>query len=135
MIKINNKTNKITTDCKTVGEFMTEAAAVFYSSVIIVDGCRYEFIETPKVRVTDETQIESVTMDRNGDIVITTKPRPKTVTRHGWVNLYHKGWIDGIIPGCRLFKTQEEAADLFDISLECEKLATARVEWEEEVEK
>lgn len=133
MIKINEQTNKIITDCKTVGEFMTRAAAIFYDCVIIVDGCRYEFSETPKVRVTDETQIESVTMDGNCDIVITTKPRPKTVTRHGWVNLYHKGWIDGIIPVCRLFKTQEEAADCFDISIDCEKLATARVEWEEEI--
>jgi len=133
MIKINNETNEITTDCKTVGEFITQAAAVFYSCVIIVDGCRYEFVRTPKVRVTDETQIETVTMDRDCDIVITTKPRPKTVTRHGWVNLYHKGWIDGIIPGSRLFNTQEEAADRFDISIDCEKLATARVEWEEEV--
>lgn len=131
MIKINKENWKVETDCKTVGEFMTEAAAMFYNCVIIVDGCRYEFKESPKVRVTDNTPIGSVTMDGNGDIFITTKPCPKTVTRHGWVNLYHKGWIDGIIPGSRLFKTEEEAAGRFDISTDCEKLATARVEWEE----
>lgn len=133
MIKINNQTNEITTDCKTVGEFMTEAAAIFDYCVIIVDGLRHEFIENPRVRVTDNTPIDSVTMAENCDIVITTKPSPKTVTRHGWVNLYHKGWIDGIIPGSHLFKTEEEAAASFDISTDCEKLATARLEWEEEV--
>ena len=127
MIKIDTETNEIKTDCKTVGEFMTQASEIFYCCSIIVDGCRYEFHDSPKVRVTDNTPIGSVTMDGNGDIFITTKPQPKTVTRHGWVNLYHKGLIDGIIPGCRLFKTEEEAADRFDISTECEKLATARV--------
>lgn len=133
MIKIDKTTNKITTDCKTVGEFMTQAAAIFYCCAIIVDGCRYEFHDSPKVRVTDDTPIGSVTMDGNCDIVITTKPQPKTVTRHGWVNLYHKGWINGIIPVGRLFKTKEEAAASFDILIDCEKLVTARVEWEEEV--
>lgn len=133
MIKIDTETNEIKTDCKTVGEFMTQAAAIFYCCAIIVDGCRYEFHDSPKVRVTDDTLIDSVTMGSDCDIVITTKPFPKIVTRHGWVNLYHKGLIDGIAPGHRLFKTEEEAADSFDISMDCEKLATARVEWEEEV--
>lgn len=134
MIKIYKQVTidrQVTTDCKTVGEFMTESAAIFDYCVIIVDGCRFEFYNDPKVRVTDDTPIGSVTMDGNGDIFITTKPQPKTVTCHGWVNLYHKGLIDGIIPGCRLFKTEEEASASFDISIDCEKLATARVEWKE----
>lgn len=131
MIKIDKENFKIKTDCKTVGEFMTEAAAIFGHNIITVDGCRYEFRDKPNIRVTDDTPIGSVAMADNGDIVITSMPRPKTVTRHGWVNLYHRGWIDGIIPGSRLFKTKEETAFHFDISTECEKLTTARVEWEE----
>ena len=141
MIKIDKQTKEITTDCKTVGEFMTEVAALFGGNVyIIVDGCRFEFFDSPKIRVTDDTPLGSVAVERADSLLsgvpvlrVTTAPKPKTVTRHGWVNLYHKGWIDGIIPGSRLFKTEEEAASSFDISLECEKLATARVEWEEEI--
>lgn len=133
MIKIDKQTKEITTDCKTVGEFMTEAAAIFDHCAIIVDGCRYEFHDSPKVRVTDGTPIGSVTMADNRDIVITTKPRPKTVTRHGWMNLYHNELVDEIIPGVNLFDTKEGAAASLDISFECEKVATARLEWEEEV--
>lgn len=141
MIKIDKTTNEITIDCKTVGEFMTEAAAFFGGNVtVIVDGCRYEFHDNPKIRVTDDTPLGSVAVERVDSLLsgvtvlrVTTKPKPKTVRKSGWVNLYHKGWIDGIIPGCCLFKTEEEAASCFDISTDCEKLATARVEWEDEI--
>lgn len=141
MIKIDKQTKEITTDCKTVGEFMTEAAALFGGNVtVIVDGCRYEFHDNPKIRVTDDTLLGSVALERADSLLsgvtvlrVTTAPKPKTVRKSGWVNLYHKGLIEGITPGHRLFKTEEEAADRFDISVDCEKLATARVEWEEVV--
>lgn len=139
MINIDKEKSKIKTDCKTVGEFMTEAAAIFGGNVtVIVDGCRYEFYDTPKVRVTDCTPLGSVSVERTESLLsgvtvlsVTTAPKPNTVRKSGWVNLYHKGWIDGIIPGGKIFKTEEEAASSFDISTECEKLATARVEWKE----
>lgn len=128
MIRIDKQTNKITTDCKTVGEFMTEAAAIFDYCVIIVDGCRYEFSETPKVRVTDSTPIGSIAMADNGDIVITAKPLPKSVKKAGWVNIYNQKTH---YRAGRIFDTQEQAKE-FELS---GSVATARVEWEEEVEK
>lgn len=142
MIKIDKTKNEITTDCKTVGEFMTEAAALFCGNVtVIVDGCRYEFHDSPKVRVTDDTPLGSVALERADSLLsgvtvlrVTTAPKPKTVRKSGWVNIYHKGWIDGVIPGGKIFKTEEEAASSFDISVECEKLATVRVVWEEVTE-
>ena len=36
MIKINKATNQVTTDCRTVGEFMTEAAAIFDGNVTVI---------------------------------------------------------------------------------------------------
>lgn len=139
MIKIDKENWKVETDCRTVGDFMTEAAELSGGNVtVIVDECRYEFRENPKIRVADNTPLGSVAVELADSLLsgvtvlrVITAPKPKTVKKSGWVNLYHKGLIDGITPGHRLFKTEEEAEDRFDISIDCEKLATARVEWKE----
>ena len=99
MIKIDKENFKIETDCKTVGEFMTEAAAFGCDRLEIkVDGCRYEFFDNPKIRVTDETPIGLVFIDRIGSggitpdvvyITVVTKPKPKTVRKSGWICIYN----------------------------------------------
>ena len=137
MIKIDKENWKVETDCKTVGEFMTEAAAMFYYCVINVDGCRYEFKDSPKVRVTDNTPIGSVTMDGNGDIFITTKPqpKPKIVKKSGWVNLYRTelgnyciiGKVYGMENDCYTDPARKE------MIINAEFVTTAKIEWEEEI--
>ena len=139
MIKIDKTTNEITTDCKTVGEFMTQAAAFGFDRLeIIVDGFRYEFSENPKIRVTDYTPLGSVAVERADSLLsgvtvlrVTTAPKPKTVRNSGWVNLYK---VKGVkpIPVGFVYKTKEECnADASRLVNENEFLAVAKVEWEE----
>lgn len=132
MIKIDKENFKIETDCRTVGQFMTEAAAIFGGYVtVIVDGCRYEFHDNPKVRVTDGTPIGSVAVERADSLLsgvtvlrVTTAPKPKTVRKSGWVNIYDRKtyYFAG-----RVFKTRVQA-EKFILS---GRVATVHVGWEE----
>jgi hypothetical protein len=139
MIKIDKENFKIETDCKTVGEFMTEAAAIFGGNVtIIADGCRYEFHDNPKITVTDDTPLGSVTVERADSLLsggtvlrVTAKPKLKTVRKSGFVNLYRGGILQGINCGYRVFASEQEAMDTFDMTADCEKFAVAKIEWEE----
>lgn len=141
MIKIDEENFKIETDCKTVGEFMTEAAAIFDGNVtIIVDSCRYEFHDSPKIKVTDDTPLGSVAVERADSLLsgvtvlrVTSKPKPKTVKKSGFVNLYRGGILQGINCGYRVFASEQEAREIFDMTADCEKFAVAKIEWEEVV--
>lgn len=142
MIKIDKQTKKITTDCKTVGEFMTEAAAIFDFCVIIVDGCRYEFSETPKIRVTDDTPLGSVAVERADSLLsgvtvlrVTTASKPKIVKKSGWGNLYRTvlgsyciiGKVYGMEKDCCTDPARKE------VIINAEFVTTAKIEWEEEI--
>ena len=137
MIKIDKENWKVETDCKTVGEFMTEAAELSGGNItIIVDGCRYEFHDNPKIKVTDDTPLGSVTAEPADSLLsettvfrVTTAPKPKTVKKSGWINIFR-------ISGKRIIN------GLYDSKVEAEKavgiydefhVATAKVEWEEVV--
>lgn len=148
MIKLDKENFKIETDCKTVGEFMTEAAAIFDSCVIIVDGCRYEFYDSPKTRVTDDTPLGSVAVERADSLLsgvtvlrVTTKPKPKTVRKSGWVNIYransdnYKTTPDNRRPSPQVYNSKEaaeQAVRLLSDPVERQMfIATVKVEWEE----
>lgn len=136
MIKIDKENLKIETDCKTVGEFMTEVSAIFDGNVtIIADGCRYEFHDSPKIKVTDDTPLSSVEMERSDSLLsgvtvlrVTTKPKPKTVRKIGWVNIYRatddrsKRFVGSI------YDTKAEANKL---PKSAARIAVAKIEWEE----
>lgn len=138
MIKLDKENFKIETDCKTVGDFMTEAAAIFGGNVtFIVDGCCYEFHDSPKVRVTDDTPIGSVAVEQADSLLsgvtvlrVTTAPKPKTEKHSGWINIFR---ISGkrIING--LYESNVEAENSVGIYDEFH-VATVRVEWEEVTE-
>ena len=137
MIKIDKENFKIETDCKTVGDFMTEAAAILEGNVtVIVDGCRYEFHDNPKIRVTDETPLGSVAVERADSLLsgvtvlrVTTKPKPKTVRKSGWIQLYKDS--RGYFAGC----VRESKEDFVkEIGYNCEKVAAVKIEWEEVAE-
>lgn len=138
MIKLDRVSWKIETDCRTVGEFMTEAAALFGGHVdIIVDGCRYEFHDTPKIKVTDDTPIGTVVWDYHGggmfggssyQFTILTKPKPKTIRRKGLVNVYANG--EQRITGKFIYPTTD-AAKIAEHSEGYHKVAIAHIEWEE----
>lgn len=143
MIKLHSKGTapdytehgSVSTDCKTVGEFMTEAAAIYGGNLTIkVDGCRYDLFDNPKLRVADSTPIDEVTYASAPDSMVfnvKTKPEPKTVNKSGWVNLYRGGILQGINCGYRVFASKQEARDTFDMTADCEKFAVAKIEWEE----
>lgn len=145
MIKLNSKGTapdytehgSVTTDCRTVGEFMTEAAEIYGSNLTIkVDGDRYEFSEKPKIRVTDNTAIDEVTYaSAPGSMVfiVKTKPKPKTVKRYGWVNLYQVKGVRPIPVGFVYMTNEECKADASRIVNESEFSVVAKVEWEEEI--
>lgn len=125
----------VSTDCKTVGEFMNQAASKFGGNLTIkVDGCRYDLFDSPKLRVADGTLIGEVTytsIPGGMTFIIKTKPRPKTVKKSGFVNLYRGGILFGINCGYRVFSSEQEARDIFDMTAECDKFAVAKIEWEE----
>lgn len=145
MIKLNSQGTdpdytehgSVSTDCVTVGQFMTEAAATYGGGLTIeVDSDRYEFSDKPKIRVTDETPVGEITYAcAPGSItfIVKTKPKPKTVKRSGWVNLYQVRGVKPIPVGF-VYTTKEECdADASRIVHKGEFLAAAKVEWEEVV--
>lgn len=143
MIKLNaqgtapdyTEHGSVSTDCKTVGKFMTQVAAIFVGNLtVIVDGCRYEFSDNPKIRITDDTPIDEISyasVPGRISFKVKTKPKPKTVKKSGWVCIYRATddvtkWIDGTI-----YDTKEEA-DKLPISES--RIAVAKIEWEEVAE-
>lgn len=139
MIKLDTNVWKVETDCKTVGEFMTEAAVFGLSvKVSIDDVCNYFFEGGQKVKVVDDTPIDKVlfdltdyTLNARASFRVFTKPKPKTVRKSGFVNLYRGGILLGINCGYRVFASAQEARDVFDMTADCEKFAVAKIEWEE----
>lgn len=136
MIKIDKENLKVETDCKTVGEFMTEAAAIFGGNVtVIVDGCRYEFSGSPKISVTDDTTLGSVAVERADSLLsgvtvlrVTTAPKPKTVRKSGWVNIYRATDDRSKRIVGTIYDTKEEANQL---PKSATRIAVAKIEWEE----
>lgn len=140
MIKLHSKGTapdytehgSVTTDCRTVGEFMTEAAAIYGGNLTIkVDGCRYDLFDNPKLRVADDTQLEYVTYaSAPGSMVfcIKTKPEPNTVKKSGWVNIYRAADDRAKRIVGTIYDTKSEANML---PKSASRIAVARIEWEE----
>ena len=137
MIKIDEQNFKIETDCKTVGEFMTEAAALGLSVKVSIDDCDNYFFEGgQKVKVVDDTPIDKVMFDRTdytlharASFRVFTKPKPKTVMKSGWIQLYKdsRGYFAGYV--------RESKEDFVkEIGYNCEKVAAVKIEWEEVAE-
>ena len=139
MIRIDKENFKIETDCKTVGEFMTEAAAFGLSvKISINDNDDYFFEGGQKVKVVDDTPIDNVLFDRTdytlnarASFRVITKAEPKRVRKSGFVNLYRGGILQGINCGYKVFSSEQEARDIFDMTADCEKFAVGKIEWEE----
>ena len=149
MIKIDKENFKIETDCKTVGEFMTEAAAFGLSvKVSIDDNDNYFFEGGQKVKVVDGTPIDKVLFDRTdytlnarASFRVITKPKPKTVRKSGWVNVYRAGFDnykttpDNRRPAPQVYNSKEaaeQAVRLLSDPVELQMFtATAKIEWEE----
>ena len=131
---------------------MTEAAELSGGNItIIVDGCRYEFHDNPKIMVTDDTPLCSVIVEPVDSLLsgvtvlrVTTKPKPKTVRRSGWVNIYrasfdnYKTTPENMRPAPQVYNSKEAAEQAFRmLSDPAERkmfIATVRVEWEEVAE-
>ena len=126
---------------------MTEAASVFGGGelTIKVDGCRYDLSGNPKMRVTDYTPIDEVIYaSAPGSTTFIVKTKPKTVWTSGWVNVYrasfdnYKTTPDNRRPSPQVYNSKEAAEQAVRLlSYPAERqmfIATAKIEWEEEVE-
>ena len=141
MIKLDRENWKIETDCRTVGEFMTEASQFGLSVKVTIDDCdEYFFKGGQKTKVVDNTPIDKVLFDRTDYLFnartsfrVFTKPKPNTVKKSGFVNLYRGGILQGINCGYRVFASEQESREIFDMTADCEKFAVAKIEWEEVV--
>lgn len=145
MIKLHSKCTapdytehgSVTTDCRTVGEFMTEAAAIFGGNLTIkVDGCRYDLFDNPKMRVTDNTPVNEVTYaSAPGSMVfaVKTAPKPKPVKKSGWVNLYKTELGNYCIIGKVYGKKKAcyEDPSRKEMIVNAEFVTEAKIEWEE----
>lgn len=141
MIKLHSKGTapdytehgSVTTDCRTVGEFMTEAAAIYGGNLTIkVDGCRYDLFENPKLRVADSTPIDEVTYaSAPGSMVfaVKTRPEPETVKKSGWVNIWRSETDGMTYCGENIYDDKSLAERVGEDS--GNNIATVRVEWEE----
>lgn len=128
----------VSTDHKTVGGFMTEAIEKFKKvKITINDNCTYDFKGGEKVRITDDTEIESARYvdDTNPTtplrIYIKTKPKPKYKICFGWVNVWRG--TDGVVyAGENVFQSKEDAEQYsngFGNTID-----VIRIEWKEETE-
>lgn len=126
----------VTTDCKSVGEFMTQAVEIYKNVKITIDeNLTYEFSDGAKCRIEDDTEIESARYvdDTNPTtplrIYVKTKPKPKYKVCSGWVNVYKN---DGNFFIKRIYETKEDA--LKNKSKAFAYIDTTRIEWKEETE-
>lgn len=140
MIKLNSKGTasdytehgSVSTDCMTVGEFMTQSAAIYGGNLTIkVDGCRYVLYDNPKLRVSDDTPIDEVTYASTPDsitFIVKTKPKPKTVKKSGWVVVYKdRGtWMTNPF----VFESKDAAIRNW---YGFQEPIAAKIEWEEEL--
>lgn len=152
MIKIDKENRKVEIDCKAVGEFMTQAAELSGGNItIIVDGCRYEFHDNPTIKVTDNTPLGSITVEQADSLLsgvtvlrVTTAPKPKTIRREGWVNIYRvsfdnfKTTPDNSRPAPQVYNSREAAEQAVRLLFDPEEremfIATVKIEWEEVTE-
>lgn len=126
----------VTTDNINVGQFVNEAISVFgIDTEIAIGGCVYTFKDRPNVKFIDTTVIDSVTYTscppNRMTFKINTKAEPKRVRKSGFVNLYRGGILQGINCGYKVFSSEQEARDIFDMTADCEKFAVGKIEWEE----
>lgn len=140
MIKLHSKgtdpdyteNGSVTTDCRTVGEFMTQAAAIYGGNLTIkVDGCRYDLFDNPKLRVADSTPIDEVTYaGAPGSMVfaVKTRPEPRTVKKSGLVNIYRAADDRSKRIVGTIYNTKSEANML---PKSAARIAVAKIEWEE----
>ena len=94
------------------------------------------FHDNPNIRVTDGTPLGGVAVERADSLLsgvtvlrVTARPKPKTVRKSGWVNIYRdRDDEHQRILGPRIFPS-EYAANA-PLSL-VNRVAVARIEWEE----
>lgn len=137
MINLDTKNWKVETDCMTVGEFMTEASTFGLSVCVTVDdNIHYGFEGGQKTIVVDDTPIDKVLFDRTDytfnarwSFRVFTKPKPKTVKKSGWVNVW-RSEMDGITYcGDNIYEDKSLAER---VGKDCgNNIFTAKIEWEE----
>ena len=102
--------------------------------ISINDNDYYFFEGGQKVKVVDDTPIDNVLFDRTdytlnarASFRVITKPKPKTVRKFGWINIFKLGG-KRVLNG--FYKSKEEAASFIGIEKDIH-VATVKVEWEE----
>lgn len=125
----------VTTDCITVGQFVTEAVALFSKGEITFQVDDATFTVRGKgneaFRYESRLKINSVeyVSGWSDDIAFIVKTKPKTVRREGWVNIYRDSKDDNKRTVGTHIYPNEYAATAPLALLNC--VATVRIEWEE----
>lgn len=128
----------VTTDHKTVGPFITEAAEIYSDLTITIDGVRtFRIKDHAKLTFDDNREIDSVTYVsgwNDVNLLIKTKPKPKYNKCQGWVAVIEAD------PDTR--RNREVYGDIYE-TLEAAKyhncqcgyniVGYAHIEWEEKI--
>lgn len=127
----------VTTDCLTVGQFVTEAVAKFSKGEITFQVDDATFTVRGKgneaFRYESRLKIDSVeyVSGWTDDIIFIVKTKPKTVKREGWVNIYdNHNAARPRLAGRNIYPTKEAAETPIDLE---RRIAVAHIEWEEPV--
>ncbi|MBR3551496.1 MAG: hypothetical protein IKO09_05840 [Bacteroidales bacterium] len=125
----------ITTDCLTVGQFVTEAVAKFSKGEITfqVDDATFTVRGKGNEAFRYESRLKIYSVEYvsgwSDDITFIVKTKPKTVRREGWVNIYRDS-KDGNHRTVGTCIYPSEYAANAPLSL-VNRVAVARIEWEE----
>jgi len=127
----------VTTDCLTVGQFVTEAVAKFSKGEITFQVDDATFTVRGKgneaFRYDSRLKIESVeyVSGWTDDITFIVKTKPNTVRREGWVNVYSTDSVARPrLVGRNIYPTKKAADTPIDLE---RRVAVAHIEWEEPV--
>lgn len=135
----------VTTDCVTVGKFITEVCGKYPDSELTFrteEGREITFKGERNVEVKDFALLDSITWAGGyGEYTFNIKTKPKIVRREGWVNVYrtssdnYKTTPDNRRPAPQVFNSKEaadQAVRLLSDQMERRMfVATAHIEWEE----
>lgn len=127
----------VTTDHKTVGPFITEAAEIYSDLTVTIDGVKtFEIKDHAKVKISDNREIDSVTYVsgwNDVNLLIKTKPKPKYVNYSGYVNIYKLP--NGQYQVSRYVMTKEAAEQVFRFPGADKNMIvdTIRIEWKEKL--
>lgn len=129
----------VTTDCATVGRFITEAAAQFKNvdfnidgrSALKIEGGGGEFVSSDYRLIEEIRYVETPSPTGYTEFYIKTKPAPKFETHEGWVKVWRGH--DGIVYcGDLIFRSKQEVVSYIRAN-NIKVIDIVKIEWKEAI--